>query len=46
MEPDNWQTQIDIYAGLGQFAGDVPKVDDVMTLAILDASADARPKIA
>ena len=42
MNADNWQAQIDSYAGLGQFQGDTPSVDDVMTLAILDATADVR----
>ncbi len=40
-----WQAQIDLYAGLGQFAKRVPAVDEVMTTAILDATTDARPKL-
>ena len=43
MNADNWQDQIDAYAGLDQFQGDVPKLDDVMTSAILEATADVRP---
>ena len=39
MNPENWQAQIDTYASLEQFEGDTPTVDDVMTTAILDATA-------
>ncbi len=42
MDPANWRAQIDTYAALEQFSGDVPTVDDVMTTAILDATAEAR----
>jgi NitT/TauT family transport system substrate-binding protein len=45
MEPAIWQDQIDLYAKLGQFSKRTPKLDDVMTLDVLKASADARPKI-
>jgi NitT/TauT family transport system substrate-binding protein len=45
MTRENWQAQIDIYAKLDQFKGEVPKVDDVMTLAILDGSKDIRMKV-
>ncbi len=45
MNRTNWQSQIDIYAKLGQFKGDVPTVDQVMTTAILDATADTRKKV-
>ena len=45
MQTGNWQDQIDIYAGLKQFKGGVPKTSDVMTTAILDATADMRPKL-
>ena len=45
MEPAVWQEQIDLYAGLGQFTKTVPKVDEVMTMAVLDATAGSRPKI-
>ncbi len=45
MEPAVWQEQIDLYAGLGQFTKAVPKVDEVMTMAVLDATAGSRPKI-
>ncbi len=46
MNRENWEAQIDIYAQLDQFEGEVPGVDDVMTLDVLSATADARPKIA
>ena len=45
MNGDNWQAQIDSYASLGQFQGDTPTVDDVMTLSILEATADIRMEI-
>jgi NitT/TauT family transport system substrate-binding protein len=45
MDPAVWQDQIDLYAKLGQFSKLTPKLDEVMTLEVLKASADARPKI-
>jgi NitT/TauT family transport system substrate-binding protein len=45
MDPGIWQDQIDTYANLGQFSKRTPKLEEVMTLDILAASADARPKI-
>ena len=45
MDAANWQAQIDTYDSLGQFSGGAPAIDDLMTLDILDATADARPKI-
>lgn len=45
MDPAVWQDQIDLYASLGQFSKRTPKLDEVMTLDILKATADARPKI-
>ena len=45
MDPAVWQEQISLYAELGQFSKRVPKVDEVMTLDILKATADGRPKI-
>ena len=44
MNRENWQAQIDAYAALGQFDGAPPKVDDMMTLSILEATAADRPK--
>jgi NitT/TauT family transport system substrate-binding protein len=45
MDPQVWQEQIDLYARLGQFSKRTPKADEVMTLSVLDATKDARPKI-
>jgi NitT/TauT family transport system substrate-binding protein len=45
MDPAIWQDQIDLYAKLSQFSKRTPKLDEVMTLEVLKASADARPKI-
>lgn len=45
MNADNWQAQIETYADLDQFEGVVPTVDDVMTTAILDATAETRNEI-
>jgi NitT/TauT family transport system substrate-binding protein len=45
MDAAMWQEQIDLYAALGQFTKRVPKVDEVMTLAVLKATEDERPKI-
>jgi NitT/TauT family transport system substrate-binding protein len=45
MDPAVWQEQIDLYAELGQFSKRTPKLDEVMTMDILNATADARPKI-
>ena len=45
MTAANWQDQIDIYQALGQFDGGAPTVDEVMTLSVLEATADTRPKL-
>ncbi|MCW3476084.1 ABC transporter substrate-binding protein [Limobrevibacterium gyesilva] len=45
MDPAIWQDQIALYSQLGQFAKRTPKVDEVMTLDILNATADVRPRI-
>ena len=45
MNPDNWQKQIDVYADLGQFKGDVPAVADVMTPEVLAATEALRKRI-
>lgn len=45
MNRENWQAQVDTYASLDQFTGTIPTVDDVMTLAILEATADTRNKV-
>lgn len=45
MTAENWQAQIDIYDELGQFANGKPALEDVMTLSVLEATAETRPKI-
>ncbi len=45
MDPAVWQAQIDLYAGLGQFTKRVPKLDEVMSLAVLKATSGNRPQI-
>jgi NitT/TauT family transport system substrate-binding protein len=45
MDPAIWQDQISLYSQLGQFSKRTPTVDEVMTIDILNATADARPKI-
>jgi NitT/TauT family transport system substrate-binding protein len=45
MDPQVWKDQIDLYSQLGQFSKRTPKLEDVMTLSVLDATRDARPKI-
>lgn len=42
MDPANWQAQIETYASLDQFSGDIPTVDDVMTLSVLEATTQTR----
>ena len=46
MNPNNWAAQLDTYSSLGQFKGEVPGIDDVMTLSILEATADTRMQVA
>jgi len=45
MDPQVWREQIDLYAQLGQFSKRVPRVEEVMTLEILNATGAARPRI-
>ncbi|MEJ1158669.1 ABC transporter substrate-binding protein [Prosthecomicrobium sp. N25] len=45
MDPAVWQDQIALYAELGQFSKRVPKLEEVMTMEILKATADSRPKV-
>jgi NitT/TauT family transport system substrate-binding protein len=44
MDPAVWQEQIALYAQLGQFTAKTPKLEDVMTLDVLKATAAARVK--
>lgn len=43
MTRENWQAQIDTYDALEQFSNGAPKVDDVMTLEVLERTTAARP---
>ncbi len=45
MDPAVWREQIELYAQLGQFARRTPRLEEVMTLDILQRTADQRPKI-
>jgi len=45
-DPAVWQDQISLYSQLGQFTKRTPKLDEVMTLDILNATRDARMKAA
>lgn len=45
MDPKVWQEQIDTWSQLGQFSKRTPKLDEVMTMEILDATQDTRPKV-
>ncbi len=44
MSTESWQSQLDLWAQMKQFKGATPKVDEVMTLDILTATAGERPK--
>jgi len=43
MTAENWQAQIDIYDRLGQFTSGAPALEDIMTMDILEATAETRP---
>jgi NitT/TauT family transport system substrate-binding protein len=45
MDPKIWQDQIDTWSQLGQFSKRTPKLDEVMTMEILEATQDSRPKV-
>ena len=42
MDKGVWQEQIDQYAALGQFTKRTPKVDEVMTMDVLNATREYR----
>lgn len=44
-EPANWQKQIELYDSLGEFSAGAPALEQVETTAILEATADSRPKL-
>lgn len=45
MTKENWAAQIKTYADLDQFKGQVPTVDEVVDLSILEATADIRKQV-
>jgi len=45
MTEANWQAQLDAYDNLDQFDSGAPALGDVMTLDILNATADVRPML-
>jgi len=45
MDQQVWADQIELFAQLGQFPARVPTVEDLMTLDILNATKDDRPRI-
>ncbi|HTR85175.1 MAG TPA: ABC transporter substrate-binding protein [Reyranella sp.] len=44
-DPKVWQEQITLYDDLKQFTAGAPKLDDVITTKILDATKDVRSKV-
>jgi NitT/TauT family transport system substrate-binding protein len=42
MSPEVWQKQLDTWAELKQFKGATPKLEDIATFDVLDATKDAR----
>jgi NitT/TauT family transport system substrate-binding protein len=45
MDEETWREQIETYDSLKQFTNRVPTVQEVMTLELLDRTADARPRL-
>jgi NitT/TauT family transport system substrate-binding protein len=45
MDPAVWQEQISLYSQLGQFSKRTPKLDEVMTMDVLNATRDTRVKV-
>lgn len=45
MDREKWQSQLDLWENLDQFTSVTPTVDELATWDILDATADARPKL-
>jgi NitT/TauT family transport system substrate-binding protein len=42
MDSEVWQSQLDMWSQLGQFKGTPPKLEDITTFDVLDATKDAR----
>lgn len=45
MDPSVWQDQLSMWQKLGQFKGATPKLSDVMTTSVLDATKSGRPDV-
>jgi NitT/TauT family transport system substrate-binding protein len=45
MDPQVWREQIELYAQLGQFSRRTPRLEEVMTMDILQRTATDRPKL-
>ena len=45
MNADNWSAQVETYASLGQFKGEVPTLDAVMTTQVLEATEAVRKQV-
>lgn len=45
MDPAVWREQIELYAQLGQFSRRTPRLEEVMTMDILQRTANDRPKL-
>jgi NitT/TauT family transport system substrate-binding protein len=45
MNADTWREQIETHDQLGQFTLRVPTLEEIMTLSVLDATSDARPRL-
>ena len=45
MDPKIWQEQISMWQKLGQFKAATPKLSDVMTTSVLDATSGDRPHV-
>jgi NitT/TauT family transport system substrate-binding protein len=45
MDPQVWREQIDLYAQLGQFSNRTPRLEEVMTMDILNRTTDGRARI-
>lgn len=45
MTAENWEAQISTYDSLEQFNSGAPKLEDIMTTSILEATTDVRPTL-
>lgn len=42
MEPEVWESQLELWEELGQFSAEPPSLDEVVTFDLLEATSDAR----